>query len=77
MGNVETILLQQTYPDFDIENVTYNSSDESTDDFINMDEEDPETMAQLIKLHKDVSRLKLDKLELLRQNVEAQREVKK
>ena len=74
LRNVETILFQPTSPDFDIENVTDNSSNESTDAFI--DDEDPETLAQLLKLHKDVSRLKLDKLVLLRQNVEAQREVK-
>ena len=77
LGNVETNLFQQTSHYIDIQNVTDNSSDESTDAFINMDEEDPETMVQLIKLHKDVSRLKLDKLELRRQNVEAQRVVKK
>ena len=39
--------------------------------------EDAATLAQLLKLQSDVSRLKLDKLELLRQNVEAHREVKK
>jgi RAP1 GTPase activating protein 1 len=77
LGNVENILFHQTYPDVYIENATDNSSNESTDAFFVMDEDDPETIAQLMKLHKDVSRLKLDKLELLRQNVEAQREVKK
>jgi len=58
------------------EDTSDNSSNESTDN-LDMEVEDPETVAQLIKLHKDVSRLKLDKLNLLRQNVAAQREVKK
>ena len=54
-----------------------NSCNESTDASHENDEEDPEALAQLAKLQTDISRLKFDKLELLRQNVDAQREVKK
>jgi len=77
-GNIETIFLQQTSPNTNVEEVFDNSSNESGDGLlVMMEDEDPETAAQLMKLHNDVSRLKLDKLELLRQNVAAQREVKK
>ena len=58
--------------------ITSNASSESTTndpDVVEID--DAEALAQLLKLQEDVSRLKQDKLELLRQNVEAQREVKK
>ena len=58
--------------------ITSNANSESTTndpDVVEID--DAEALAQLLKLQEDVSRLKQDKLELLRQNVEAQREVKK
>ena len=48
-------------------------SNDSTNALKNIDK----TLAQLIKLHKDASRMKFDKLEVLRQNLEAQQDGKK
>merc|ERR1711915_605813 len=50
----------------------YISVDEASNINMNVD---PEVFAQFMKLHQDISKLKFDKLELLKQNAEAQKQV--